>query len=194
MISKPIIVKAQPINLDGNNSIFICRCISILFQEPESTLPKTFVAKEFGDDKDELGTYKQLACLQGIYIPRCYGEISWIDKEGVAHQGMALEFLKGFRSLQSGVDTKDRNIYKKCKEAIHAISSQGIYHGDIALRNLMWESVSKEIRVIDFEFSAAFTQAWVRDNEVIWENGITIATIPQQNLIDLESIFTEIKS
>ncbi|TGO43755.1 hypothetical protein BCON_0940g00010 [Botryotinia convoluta] len=59
-------VDAQQINLVGNNCIYICRRQATQDQDfdydPE--LPHIFIAKEFGDNKDELETYERLSSLQ----------------------------------------------------------------------------------------------------------------------------------
>ncbi|APA11967.1 hypothetical protein SS1G_05530 [Sclerotinia sclerotiorum 1980 UF-70] len=181
-------VTAQQINPGGNNCIFICRYPSANDQDPDSDnnnnndfdskLPKIFVAKEFGDSKDELDTYEHLASLQGVYIPKCFGEIYWKDEDGLVHKGIALEFLEGFRRLDD-TDAKNDLMYWKYKKALEAIGNKGIFHGDVAFRNLMWHPQREEVRVIDFDQAKAATEEWRRDGK----------SVKEQNFIELEGLF-----
>ncbi|CAD6452375.1 43ea9bc9-3176-47e8-a560-1c1f721e1dcc [Sclerotinia trifoliorum] len=179
-------VTAQQINSHGNNCIFICRYLSIEDQDQDQDpdndndlkLPKVFIAKEFGENKDELVTYEHLVSLQGVYIPKCFGEIQWKDKEEAIHQGFALEFLEGFRSLEN-INAKNDVMYWKYKKALEVIGSKEVFHGDIAFRNLMWHPEIEDIRVIDFEYAKILSEELKRDG----------SSIQKQNFIDLESIF-----
>lgn len=191
-------VIGQAINPGGNNRIWKCRLAPTSIQDPNPKLPETFVIKEFSRnnrgtyEKDELDTYKKLEHLEGI-TPKCYGEITWCKGgaycgTAVSYSGLAIEFLKGFRKLRN-TDTRDKMVLKKCRLAINAISKEGVLHGDLDLRNLMWDPNQKEIRVIDFEFSKNATEEWARDYKTGQEVGRPIATIQKQNLVDLESLF-----
>ncbi|APA15663.1 hypothetical protein SS1G_09520 [Sclerotinia sclerotiorum 1980 UF-70] len=171
--SKTVTIKvtAQQINLRGNNRIFICRYPSIKDQyqdsdnDNDSKFPKIFIAKEFGDNKDELDLYEHLLSLQGVYIPKCFGEIYWKDEdEEIIYQGIALEFLEGFRCLED-TDAKNDLMYKKFKKVLEVIGSKGIFHGDIAFRNLMWHSENEEKRNF-IELESIFD---VKDSDIIHE-------------------------
>ncbi|KAF7877686.1 hypothetical protein EAF04_001357 [Stromatinia cepivora] len=175
------LVEAQPINIIGNNRLFI---FHHLVSNRCSKFPERFIAKEFGDNKDELNTYKQLVSLQGVCIPKCFGQIKWVDEEGTIHQGIALEYL------EPGVDTKDHFIYENCRKALNLISNQGVYHGDIALRNLMWHSETRQLRVVDFEMSKESTDMWLWHCDYAQRNGKELPNIQEQSIIDLDSFFT----
>ncbi|CAG8982695.1 hypothetical protein HYALB_00000976 [Hymenoscyphus albidus] len=183
---KGIAVTAQPVNLHGNNRMFVCTQLPI--QEHKLDFPDTFIVKQV-DNQDEHNTYEQIQGLQGSYIPRCYGETTWHDKE-VQYTGIALEFLEGYGTLEPGMDDQEKAlIQKKCEAAIEAIGMGGVYHGDIAFRNLMWHPFKKEIRVIDFECSKSKMEEWVRDNECRRALGRRSPSFQEQNFIDLRSIF-----
>lgn len=195
-----VTVTAQAINLEGNNRIWICNHAQNLRQNPDPQLPRTFVLKEFsrhdnGEYKnDEVGIYTTIKDLQGIAIPNCYGEVTWYYKDDTCsivsplYSGIALEYLEGFHRLRPQ-DIKDPIVLQECRAALNAISGQGVLHGDVGLRNLMWHPSKREIRVIDFEDSKSSIEEWERDYQTGEATGRPIATIQEQNLIDLESVF-----
>jgi hypothetical protein len=126
------LVEARRINPGGNNKVFIFHHVSISPHNPRPEVPQRFIGKEFGENQEELDAYEHLAPLQGVHIPRCFGYIQWIDERGMIHQGIAIEFLNRFRELCAASKRSNRFIFEKCKEAIEAISSLGVLHGDLA--------------------------------------------------------------
>ncbi|ESZ99043.1 hypothetical protein SBOR_0577 [Sclerotinia borealis F-4128] len=168
--SKTVTIKvtAQQINQHGNNRMFICRYLSANDQDQDqdsdhnndSKPPKIFIAKEFGDNKDELDTYERLASLQGVYIPKCFGEICWKDED------------------ETDTDAENDLMYYKYKKALEVIGNKEIFHGDIAFRNLMW-SENRGVRIIDFENAKMETEILMRGGN----------SVQRQNFIDLKCLF-----
>lgn len=76
----------------------------------------------------------------------------------------------------------------KIVDHTEAIGLGGVYHGDMAFRNLMWHSLNKEIRVVDFERSKAKKEEWVRDHASRQALGWEYPSFQEQNFIDLRNV------
>ncbi|KAK2797989.1 hypothetical protein FQN50_008985, partial [Emmonsiellopsis sp. PD_5] len=113
----------------------------------------------------ELQIYEHLKSLQGDYIPRCYGEASWVDDNGITHnQGIILENLDGETLFnlrtRTSAEQKKKIVDSAC-QAVQKIASFDVAHSDLKLDNLIY--TDQRVKVIDFDVSDISEMEYAHD-------------------------------
>src|SRR5271154_2666682 len=97
--------------------------------------------------KTEWRAYRQLRQLQGLFIPTCYGTISF-DKSSelpfgidIDVPGILLEFIDGITlediDIQSSISAQHPHIAEAALECFNEIVLFGVFHNDVRLANIM---------------------------------------------------------
>ena len=98
--------------------------------------------------------YRHLQAIQGTHVPVCLGVIDVAGKplcyDGIADSPHLLLLAHaGIQFKHSGVAREE--IVSQASTSLQAIHDRGVYHGDVAMRNMFWGEESGTVLVIDFE-------------------------------------------
>lgn len=107
---------------------------------------KCFESREERDS--EAAFYRRLASLQGVHIPRCLGE-------GLLGDGFtSRRFVLILSWVGSDLEGRERlppvSAWKPAREALLQMHALGVVHGDLAPRNVTYDSGSGRIFFCDF--------------------------------------------
>ncbi|KAK4206522.1 hypothetical protein QBC37DRAFT_458617 [Rhypophila decipiens] len=155
MGSTPLFCGSVCINLPCSSSFrrssAVSRCLRSWAQSsfPEWFLPTNIVLKRQKDGWDEefdaeRSTYQDLACLQGIVIPTCYGQVQ--------HDG--------------------KRALSLFEQALGTLASHGISHGDLKLDNfhLVGKPGNRAMFIVDLEnvdiIQPEHDRAWIVQSDV----------------------------
>ncbi|KAG9247511.1 hypothetical protein BJ878DRAFT_539221 [Calycina marina] len=95
----------------NSTQLQIFRLISTTPTDAQKLLPDIFLAKpQCIDDEDELKICTKLQSLQGVIIPKYFGNILWHRSEGILRYGITTEDRQG-----SSSDLSYPATFAKCK-------------------------------------------------------------------------------
>jgi hypothetical protein len=110
------------------------------------------------ESKDaEKHAYEKLDGLQGSDIPGCYGEY-YFSRVGPFDKvsALLLQFIPDPPLYMTWVSTPSKlaTLKSRAFEVFQRIHANGVFHGDITPQNLLWNSETERLTVIDFEQAA----------------------------------------
>lgn len=122
---------------------------------PEWSLPTNIVLKRQKDGWDdefdrERSTYEDLACLQGVLIPTCYGQVRYDGKRGLVLSDIGGACV----ATPEGAVLTERDIQSLFEQALDTLASRGgVSHGDLKLDNfhLVGKPGNRAIWIVDLE-------------------------------------------
>ncbi|KAL9012895.1 MAG: hypothetical protein Q9173_002372 [Seirophora scorigena] len=135
---------------------------SMLFKVTLASHGYTVIAKGtrdvFVEDlRHEQRMYDRLSSMQGKYIPVHLGNIDlarpWYDCGGVRVIHMLLLAYGGIRIDQVNELDKGRDLGAHLSSFQNKLASYGVRHGDLVNRNILWDTETQRIMIIDFERS-----------------------------------------
>lgn len=121
---------------------------------PEWFLPTNIVLKRQKDGWDEefhteRSIYEQLACLQGLVIPICYGQVQHDGKRCLVLSDIGGACV----ATPEGTVLTEQDIQPLFEQALGTLASHGISHGDLKLDNfhLVGSPGNRTIMIVDLE-------------------------------------------
>lgn len=140
---------------------------------PEWFLPTNIVLKRQKDGWDEefdteRSTYEELACLQGLVIPTCYGQVQSDGKRALVLSDIGGACV----ASPEGAVLTEQDVQPLFEQALGTLVSHGISHGDLKLDNfdLVGNPGNRAIMIVDLEsvdiIQPEPDRAWIVQSDV----------------------------
>lgn len=153
--SQIVLVSAHLTNADRGP--FVAKCFDPSLCPPDEAAEARQIVSEYcaTRSKVEAEVYERLAPLQGQYIPKFYGRYRYASASGYA-TAILLEYISD-ASLDHFHDELPQSELHGLLDigtiALDAIHSRGVFHYDIQPSNVFWNTETKALRIVDWEFS-----------------------------------------
>jgi hypothetical protein len=114
---------------------------------------------------NEVKAYNLLSHMQGHDIPIFYGEYSYARRLGSNISVILMEYVTDPVLCLVNVHPSDANTFRSASFALlKRVHDSGVYHHDVAARNMLWSRDKPRLTLLDFE-QATFWDTLPPDSE-----------------------------
>jgi len=132
-------------------SVVVAKFYDSRYAEPDINIPTAQSCRWSVDN--ELHAYDTLKEYQGVLVPVCYGEFTYMSNEVVVpvlivsyinYPSLVEYYPFNFTSIE--VD----GIIARLTDAVNKLHEKGVYHDDLELHNVLYNRETTQLMLIDF--------------------------------------------